>query len=84
VSEDAASWSRGVLVADAWRLDDFLAELGRYRPGLLRCDPAVADLRVSGVFPLRDTDRALHNLERGLPVTVVYRTRYWVTLRPAD
>ena len=39
VSEDAASWSRGVLVADAWRLDDFLAELGRYRPGLLRCDP---------------------------------------------
>ena len=23
VSEDAASWSRGVLVADAWRLDDF-------------------------------------------------------------
>ncbi len=84
VSEDAASWSRGVLVADAWRLDDFLAELGRYRPGLLRCDPAVADLRVSGVFPLHDTDRALHNLERGLPVAVVYRTRYWVTVRAAD
>ena len=39
VSEDAASWSRGVLVADARRLDDFLAELGRYRPGSLRCDP---------------------------------------------
>ena len=40
VSEDAASWSRGVLVADAWRLDDFLAELGRYRPGLLLRPPS--------------------------------------------
>ena len=52
------------------------------RPAALR--PAVADLRVSGVFPLHDTDRALHNLERGLPVAVVYRTRYWVTVRAAD
>ena len=39
---------------------------------------------MSGVFPLHDTDRALHNLERGLPVAVVYRTRYWVTVRAAD
>jgi len=66
------------------RLEDFTAELARYRSGVVRCDPAVADLRVSGVFSLRDTDRALENLTRGLPVDVVYRTRYWVTLRAAD
>lgn len=84
VSETAAAWSRGVLVADDMRLDAFVAELARYRSGLLRCDPAVADLRVSGVFSLRDTDRALDNLTRGLPVTVVYRSRYWVTVRAAD
>ncbi|KAG0759335.1 hypothetical protein G6F57_017955 [Rhizopus arrhizus] len=66
------------------RLDAFVAELARYRSGLLRCDPAVADLRVSGVFSLRDTDRALDNLTRGLPVTVAYRSRYWVTVRAAD
>ncbi|WP_315141033.1 FecR domain-containing protein [Achromobacter marplatensis] len=84
VSENAAAWSRGVLVADDMRLDAFVAELARYRSGLLRCDPAVADLRVSGVFSLRDTDRALDNLTRGLPVTVVYRSRYWVTVRAAD
>lgn len=84
VSENAAAWSRGVLVADDMRLDAFIAELSRYRSGLLRCDPAVAHLRVSGVFSLRDTDRALDNLTRGLPVTAVYRTRYWVTVRAAD
>lgn len=82
-NDDAAAWSRGLLVADGMRLEDFTAELARYRSGVVRCDPAVADLRVSGVFSLRDTDRALENLTRGLPVDVVYRTRYWVTLRAA-
>jgi transmembrane sensor len=80
VQESAASWTRGVLVADAMRLDDFTAELSRYRPGVLRCDPAVAALRVTGVFSLQDTDRALHNLTLGLPVALTFRSRYWVTV----
>lgn len=84
VADTAAAWSRGMLVANDMPLDAFIAELARYRPGLLRCDPAVAHLRVSGVFSLRDTDRTLDNLTRGLPVAVVYRTRYWVTVRAAD
>lgn len=77
----AAAWIKGVLVADNMRLDDLLAELSRYRPGLLRCDPAVASLSVNGVFPLRDTDRALHNLALALPVRILARTRYWVTVQ---
>lgn len=81
VQESAAAWSRGVLVAENMRIADFLAELSRYRSGLLRCDSAVSDLRVTGVFPLHDTDRALLNLTLGLPVRVVYRTRYWVTVQ---
>lgn len=80
-SASAAAWTKGVLVADNMRLDDLLAELARYRSGLLRCDPAVASLSVNGVFPLRDTDRALHNLALALPVQVVARTRYWVTVQ---
>ena len=81
VQESTTAWSRGVLVAENMRIADFLAELSRYRSGLLRCDSAVADLRVTGVFPLHDTDRALLNLTLGLPVRVVYRTRYWVTVQ---
>lgn len=80
-SASAAAWIKGVLVADNMRLDDLLAELSRYRPGLLRCDPAVASLSVNGVFPLRDTDRALHNLALALPVRILARTRYWVTVQ---
>jgi len=82
VQQADASWTRGVLVVDDMPLGDFIAELARYRHGLLRCDPAVADLKVTGAFPLGNTDRALHNLSLGLPVRAVYRTRYWVTVRP--
>lgn len=78
--EEGESWTHGVLLAENMRVADFIAELGRYRSGLLYCAPDVAELRVSGVFPLRDTDRALYNLSLVLPVSVVYRTRYWVSV----
>ncbi|WP_370679486.1 FecR domain-containing protein [Comamonas sp. GB3 AK4-5] len=79
----AGQWVHGVLAVDDVRLDDFVAELGRYRHGLLRCDPAVAGLRLTGAFQLADTEVVLHNLMQLLPVRLLYRTRYWVTLLPA-
>jgi transmembrane sensor len=77
---NASAWTQGVLIADKQRLEEFIAELGRYRPGILRCDPAVADLRISGVFQTSDTDQALNILQETLPVAVQSRTRYWVTV----
>ncbi|MDS1140423.1 FecR domain-containing protein [Pusillimonas sp. SM2304] len=78
--ESESAWSQGLLVAENMRVQDFLHELGRYRTGLLRCSPDVADLTVTGVFPVTDTDRALANLKLALPVALTYRTRYWVTV----
>ncbi|WGG49992.1 FecR domain-containing protein [Rugamonas sp. DEMB1] len=80
--DNSGAWSRGVLVAERMRLDQLLAELGRYRAGIVRCDPTVAGLRVSGVYSLRDTDRALQSLAAGLPLQLSYRTRYWVNVAP--
>lgn len=82
LGEQALAWAQGVLYADGMRLDDFAAELSRYRPGLVRCDPAVAALRISGAFQLQDTEYILAMLRETLPVQVVTRTRYWVTLVP--
>lgn len=76
-------WTQGVLYAEKMPLGDFAAELARYRPGLLRCDPAVAQLRVSGAFQLADTDAVLAALAASLPVRMAARTRYWVTIGPA-
>ncbi|UMZ14193.1 FecR domain-containing protein [Pseudomonas sp. MPFS] len=79
----AQAWLRGILPAERMRLDQLLAELSRYRPGILRCSEAVAALRVTGSFQLDDTDAALALLVRTLPVRIERRTRYWVTLVPA-
>lgn len=62
------------------RLEDFLNEVGRYRPGYLRCAASIADLRLSGVFRLEDTDKLLAVLPRTLPVQLRYRTRWWITV----
>lgn len=77
------AWQRGNLIADRQRLADFLAELSRHRPGVLRCAPEVADLRISGVFQLDDTDRVLAILEETQPIRVRRHTRYWVNVHPA-
>ncbi|MGY4816495.1 FecR domain-containing protein [Pseudomonas chlororaphis subsp. piscium] len=79
----AQAWLRGILPAERMRLDKLLAELSRYRPGLLRCSEAVAALRVTGSFQLDDTDAALALVANTLPVRIERRTRYWVTVVPA-
>lgn len=78
-----ADWEHGSLVVNDWRLEDVVGELARYRRGRLVCDPAVADIRVSGAFPITDTDKALAVIARAFPVRVSSLTRYWVSLVPA-
>jgi transmembrane sensor len=78
----ADAWSNGVIFADGMRLDDFVTELNRYRPGVVRCHPDVAALKVSGAFQVRDTDPALRSLTRALPVRLIHRTRWWVSVEP--
>ncbi len=79
----ALDWTRGVLRADRQPLGDFLAELGRYRHGLLYCDDAVAGLVVSGAFSVPDTDYALESLAQALPIAVHYRTPWLVRVSAA-
>ena len=81
----ADAWTHGMLVVDNARLDDLARELSRYRPGYLGVSPKVADLRITGSFPLKDTDLALNALLPTLPVQIQAHTRWWVTLeeRPA-
>jgi transmembrane sensor len=76
------AWVRGLLVAERMRLEDFITELARYRRGFLRCDPAVANLIVSGVYTTEDTDKTLASLADALPIRAQYLSRYWVAIQP--
>lgn len=79
----SSAWTRSMLSVNDWRLGDFIEELNRYRPGVLRCDKAIRNLSISGTFRIDDTDTVLENLHKTLPVKVHYLTRYWVSIEPA-
>ena len=76
------AWTRGMLIADDLPMQDFLAELSRYRHGHLGCDPAIARLRVVGAFPIHDTGQALAMLEAALPVQARQVLPWWVSVGP--
>lgn len=77
-----SAWTRGMLVAVDWRLDDLLGELSRYRHGYLGCAPEVAAMRLSGAFNLSDGEAALASLQDALPIRVRRMSRYWVRIEP--
>lgn len=79
-----SAWTQGMLMADKMRLADFLAELARYRRGLVRCDPAIADLRISGAYPISDTQRTLNMMVQTYPIRVTdHLGGFWISLSPA-
>ncbi len=77
---DLGAWADGLIVTRDMRLQAFLEELVRYRHGYLSCAADIAELRLSGVFRLDDTDKLLALLPQTLPVRLHSRTRYWVRL----
>lgn len=81
-NEEAVAWTDGFIVADRMPLRELVAELDRGMPGKLRCDPAIADLTISGVFPIDQPARILAAIARTLPVQIDTFTSYWITLRP--
>lgn len=76
----SGSWTQGVLTVSDRPLEQVIAEIARYRPGSLTCSPEVASLRVSGTFPLKDTDRLLNVLAQTLPIKIQSITKYWVKI----
>jgi len=74
------AWLQGSIIAIDRPLGELLADLSRYRRGVLRCDPRIANLKVSGAFPVDNTDLALAALESGFSLKVTRFSRYWVTV----
>jgi transmembrane sensor len=78
------AWQQGSIIAIDRPLSELLADISRYRSGVLRCDPRIAQLKVSGAFPIDNTDRALAALESGLSLRVTQYSRYWVNVSSDD
>lgn len=76
------NWTRGIVQFEEAPLAQVVAELARYRRGHLGCADDVAALRVTGTFPLHDSDRALRLLSEALPVHISQPLPWWTTLQP--
>jgi transmembrane sensor len=81
VDDSATLWEQGMLLARDMPLAELVAELGRHHHGVLRCDPAVAALSVSGAFPLGNVEASLALLEQTLPVRIGRTTPFWVVVQ---
>lgn len=77
VDEDSVAWTDGLLISKGMRLEQFLAELGRYSAVALSCAPAAAGLRVSGSYRLDDVDRVLETLAATLSLDIETTTRFF-------
>jgi len=55
----ADAWTHGMLAVENVPLSQVIAELARYTPAHIDVDAQIADLRVTGTFPLHQTDVAL-------------------------
>jgi transmembrane sensor len=75
-----SAWVQGRLEVRDRPLREVIDSLRRYRRGILHLSPDVADLRLSGLYPLDDSDRTLQLLERSLPIRVTWHNPYWVSI----
>ena len=80
----ADAWVDGVIEADNASLGAVLDGLASHRSGWLLFDDEVAALRVSGVFRLDDTDRALTALKQVLPIEIDRVTDWVARVRLRD
>jgi transmembrane sensor len=77
---DESAWTQGLLEVRNRALGEVIESLRTYRRGIIRISSGAASLRLSGIFPLDDTDQTLKLLAKSLPVTIKYHSPYWVSI----
>lgn len=84
VIDDAFAWRRGKLIFEDRPLAQVISDINRYRRGIIKVsDSRLLDLRVSGIFDLRQPEGVLDALVATLPINATYLTSYLVVLSPA-
>lgn len=76
----AAAWQDGQLEVHDQPLQTVVDALAAYRPGWLRISPQAARLRVTGLFPLDDSDRSLEALRHTLPIRIARYGAWYVKI----
>ncbi|WP_182026176.1 FecR domain-containing protein [Vibrio rotiferianus] len=78
---DDALWLEQKIMAQGMPLTEFIAELSRYRRGILSVEPQLSSLKLTGVFSTKNVDKTLFNISQILPIEIRYRTPMWVSVK---
>lgn len=82
--EAEVSWRRGKLIFEDRPLRQVLADVNRYRSGTIRVtDSRLLNMRVSGIFDIRNPDGVLEAIRQTLPVRSFQISPWLVVLHPA-
>ncbi|OBY76030.1 FecR family protein [Acinetobacter gyllenbergii] len=74
-------WTQQLLVVEQWPLQKVLDELYRYKKGTYFIEPALKDLRVSGVFSLKNPQQSLETLAYTHQLELSYYTPYVLKIK---
>lgn len=78
------AWTQGRLEVQDTSLSSVIDSLRNYSPAVIRLDPAIAGLRVSGNFPLDDVPYTLDALAQTMPIAITRTTGYWIRITAAS
>jgi transmembrane sensor len=81
LATDTISWLDNMLAVHNMPLNKFIQEVSRYHRGLLRVSPDIANIDVSGAFPVQDINIIFNMLSHTYPINIKsHLSNYWVTL----
>jgi len=79
-NQDATLWVKGLIKVHDQPLEQLIETLRPYRTGIIRISPQAAQLRVSGIYSLDNTDMTLNALRDSLGLQIDFHTDYWVSI----
>ena len=83
MSHGETAWLDGWIEARNEPLAQIIETMRAYRRGIMRLDARLANLAVSGLYPLDNSDQTLEMLQQQLPIRVTRYSPYWIEIERA-
>lgn len=81
LDNDQPYWTQQLLVVDQWPLQKVLDELFRYKKGTYHLDPELKNLKISGVFSLKNPEQSLETLAYSHQLELKYYNQYLLNIK---
>jgi transmembrane sensor len=81
LDNDQPYWTQQLLVVDQWPLQKVLDELFRYKKGTYSLDQELKDIKISGVFSLKNPEQSLETLAYSHQLELIYYSPYLLNIK---